>query len=212
MYIYIQTHIYIYTNAHIRTNTPTYTYTYNHTHECLRNKAKMRDLSIYLSIYLSQSFPIFHCFWLNLHTVSILCTERMFLFEVMYGNSSENVVYWFVFTSPTCLAGLTWMVCETGGNLPYSFCFMGCCFPDVFKTTCSIFSSSHLTFSSCDLLTSAHLYQPAKVWMNSRFILSRSDIHMINKPVNSRSRFPDMYIEIFFSEWNIAAQLFVVIY
>ena len=37
---------------------------------------------------------------------------------------------------PTCLI---WMVCVMGGKWPYSCCFVGCCFQELFKIACNIF-------------------------------------------------------------------------
>ena len=36
---------------------------------------------------------------------------------------------------PECLDHLIWMVLEMGGRWPYSCCFVGCCFQDLFNTT-----------------------------------------------------------------------------
>ena len=38
---------------------------------------------------------------------------------------------------PACLVCLTWVVCKMGGKWPYSFCFVGRCFQDFFRTMCS---------------------------------------------------------------------------
>ena len=39
---------------------------------------------------------------------------------------------------PPCLVCWIWMVLEMGGRWPYSCCFVGCCFQDLFITACSI--------------------------------------------------------------------------
>ena len=70
------------------------------------------------------------------------------------------VVYEFVVVSPvgtTCLARLTWIVCEMGGKWSYNFCFVECCFQDLFKTSINIlvyfsplfFSFILLAFMGC---------------------------------------------------------------
>ena len=49
-----------------------------------------------------------------------------------------------------CPAGfvcLTWIVCEREGKWPYSHCFVGCCFQDLFKQQAASLSSPHLAFS-----------------------------------------------------------------
>ena len=39
---------------------------------------------------------------------------------------------------PTYLNHLIWMVLEMGGEWPYSCCFVGCCFQDLFNIAHSI--------------------------------------------------------------------------
>ena len=46
----------------------------------------------------------------------------------------------------TCLACLTWMVCETGDKWLYSCCFVGCCFQDLFKTPYPCVGSIYKSF------------------------------------------------------------------
>ena len=43
------------------------------------------------------------------------------------------------------------MVLEKWGKWPYSCCFVGCCFQDLFNIACSILCSSHQAFSQCVL-------------------------------------------------------------
>ena len=71
---------------------------------------------------------------------------------------------------PTCLVCLIWIVCEMGGRWPYSCCFMGYCFKDLFKTAHNILCSSYLAFSLCFL--SIHMVNPygESIWW----------IHMVN--------------------------------
>ena len=37
-----------------------------------------------------------------------------------------------------CLVRVTWIVFVMGGRWPYSWCFVGCCFQDLFNIACSI--------------------------------------------------------------------------
>ena len=47
-----------------------------------------------------------------------------------------------------CLARVAWMVCEIGSGWSYSSCFVGCCFPDLFKTAfCILVSFPSIFFS-----------------------------------------------------------------
>ena len=39
---------------------------------------------------------------------------------------------------PACLVRLSWIVFMMGGRWPYTWCFVGCCFQDLFKIDCSI--------------------------------------------------------------------------
>ena len=53
----------------------------------------------------------------------------------------ENIVYEFVLTSTAAVPSMScssWLIFEIVGKWPYSCCFVGCCFQDLFKTECSI--------------------------------------------------------------------------
>ena len=71
-----------------------------------------------------------HTEWINL----------IFCWLSNTGESKENIAYAFVFTSPAepSMSCLIWMVCKMGGMWPYSFCFVKCCFQDLFKAACMI--------------------------------------------------------------------------
>ena len=58
-----------------------------------------------------------------------------------------------------CLVCLTWMVIEFGGMWPYSRCFVGCCFQDLFKIACSIPVSFPFCFFSMHFV-SIHVVHP----------------------------------------------------
>ena len=54
---------------------------------------------------------------------------------------------------PACFVRLIWIVLEIGGGWPYSCCFVGCCFQDLFNMTRSIlvqFPSSFFSMLSHD--------------------------------------------------------------
>ena len=69
----------------------------------------------------------------------------------------SSVCPYFFNSVSGCLVCLTtWVVCEIGGSWQYSFCFLRCCFQDLFKTTCSILYSSYLAFTPSVLLKSSY--------------------------------------------------------
>ena len=87
---------------------------------------------------------------------------------------------------PACHIHLTWMVCEMGGKWIYSCCFVGWCFQDMFKTTCSIlvyFFSGLFSIFFVGVHV-VHLYSSIDTdtgWKKSHFILSeRSDLYVID--------------------------------
>ena len=87
---------------------------------------------------------------------------------------------------PLCIVHLIRMVFEMGGSWPYSCCFVGCCFHDLFNIARSIFVQLSSSFFSIHLV-SVHVVHPyssmnmTAAWKRLRFILSnRSDFHMIN--------------------------------
>ena len=60
---------------------------------------------------------------------------------------------------PACLVGLTLIVYVIGGKWPYSCCFAGCCFHDLFNIACSILVMLPSSFFSI-CLVSVHVVQP----------------------------------------------------
>ena len=60
---------------------------------------------------------------------------------------------------PTCLVCLIWMVLEMVGRWPYSCCFMGCCFLDLFNIVCSILKQLPSRIFSIHLV-SVHVVHP----------------------------------------------------
>ena len=77
-----------------------------------------------------------------------------------------------------------------GDKWPYSSCFIGCCFQDVFKTACSIFVLFLCSFlSKCFIkIQVMQLYNSTDnsrdmtaAWKNSYFLLSkRLDFYMVD--------------------------------
>ena len=55
---------------------------------------------------------------------------------------------------------LIWMVCEMGSKWLYSYYFVGCCFYDLFKTTCSILVYFPFRFFSPKYFVSVHVVHP----------------------------------------------------
>ena len=78
------------------------------------------------------------------------------------------------------------MVLEMRGKWPYSCCFVGCCFQDLFNITRSILVRFPSSFFSMRFV-SVHVVHPCSsidttvLWKKSCFISSdRSDFHMID--------------------------------
>ena len=85
---------------------------------------------------------------------------------------------------PACLVRLIWIVFVMCGRWPYSCCFVGCCFQDLFNIARSILASLPSSLFSIRLV-SVHVVHPYSsintiaAWKKLRFILSvRSDFHM----------------------------------
>ena len=54
---------------------------------------------------------------------------------------------------PACPVRLIWMVFEMGGRWPFSYCFVGCCFQDLFKMARSILVQLLSSFFSIRLVS-----------------------------------------------------------
>ena len=87
---------------------------------------------------------------------------------------------------PAGLVCLIWIVLKMGDRWPYSCCFGGCCFQDLFSIAHSILVQFLFSFFSIHLV-SIHMVHPYNridmtgTWKKLRFILSdKSDFHMIN--------------------------------
>ena len=55
----------------------------------------------------------------------------------MCWSPKENFINDFITACPACfvpLTGMVGMVCMLGSKWPYSYCFVRCCFRDLFKT------------------------------------------------------------------------------
>ena len=78
---------------------------------------------------------------------------------------------------PACLVRLIWIVLEMGGRWLYSWCFVRCCFQDVFNIARNILVQFPSSFFSIRLV-SVHVVQPySKIdliaaWKKLHFILS----------------------------------------
>ena len=103
------------------------------------------------------------------------------------GSIGEHCL-WFhpYFSTSVPHVHLIWMGLEMGGRWPYSHCFVGCCFQDLFNIACSILVQFPSSFFFI-YLVSIHVVHPysridmAAAWKKLRFILSdRSDFHMID--------------------------------
>ena len=102
------------------------------------------------------------------------------------GGPQENTNYEFDFTplvGLACLVRLVWMIWEMGGRWPYSCCFVGCCFQDLFSIVRIILGQLLSSFSKCKVSVHVvHLYCSIDMTVALKklhFILSdRSDFHM----------------------------------
>ena len=92
----------------------------------------------------------------------------------------------FLQQCPACLVCLIWMVFVMGVGWPFSCCFGGCCFQDLFNKAFSILMQFPSCFFSIHLVD-VHVVHPysrivmTAAWKKLHFILlDRSDLHMIN--------------------------------
>ena len=98
---------------------------------------------------LLPSISIIHRFWQVFQATFHLCRELLLISSSwlsytcasMWSSSLENIAYEFVFAPPemSCMSCcLIWIDFEMGGRWPYSCCFTGCCFQDLFNIAHSI--------------------------------------------------------------------------
>ena len=104
-----------------------------------------------------------------------------------------------------CLICLTWLVLEIGSKWLYGFCFVGCCFHDLFYITCSIFVQFPSSFFSM-CFVSVHVVHPLSsidttiTWKEFCFIsLDWLDFYMINS----------LLIAVHIFAWHILTSLSV---
>ena len=114
----------------------------------------------------------------------------------------------FLEQRPAYLVHLTWMICEIEWKWPYSSCFVGYCFWDLFKTSRSVFVLFPSRFFSIhfvkdQLVHSLCSTNTATTSKKSRFILPRFRFPCDRYPFKSNSRLPNAYDEIAFSRWDI---------
>ena len=147
--------------------------------------------------YLSPFVSIFHCFWLVFKTTSCVLTKLLYIGSSWLSNTCafvrrgplENLAYEFAFTSPAVshmFVRLIWMVLGMGGKCPYSCCFVGYCFQNLFNIAHSILLQFLSSFFSLRLV-GIHVVHPysridmTTAWKKLRFILSdKFDFHMID--------------------------------
>ena len=101
------------------------------------------------------------------YTTSCVSTEllqigssrRSNTYSSVWRSPQENVAYGPALTSPAYLVRLIWIILEMGDRWPYSFCFVGCCFQDLFNMVRSILAQMPSSFFSKHLV-STHVVQP----------------------------------------------------
>ena len=117
----------------------------------------------------SPLLPIAHRLWQVFRATSRILTELLYV--VLAGRLAFARPYVGVHrctslmnTSlllqqcPACLVRLTWIVFVMGGRWPYSWCFMGCCYEDLFNIArnilmqlpCSFFPSRFVSIQVVD--------------------------------------------------------------
>ena len=117
------------------------------------------SLSLFLSFSLSPSVPVVYHSWQILWTASCVGTD-LIKSSLIIQHAALSCVevhkrmsfmrsYLLLQQCPTCLIGLTWIVCDLTAKWLHRYYFVGCYFQDLFKTA----RSSHLAFSPCVLLT-----------------------------------------------------------
>ena len=98
-----------------------------------------------------------------------------------------QVCPYFSSKCPACLVCLIWMVLEMEKRWPYSSCFVGCCFQDLFITTRSIFvqllsSLFFIRFVSIHMVDSYSNMDTTAAWKKLPFyLLGWSDLHIIDR-------------------------------
>ena len=94
--------------------------------------------------------PIVHRLWQVFRATSRILTELLYVCSSWSSCFARSYVGVHRSTSlmssslllqqcPACLVRLTWKVFVMGGRWPYSWCFEGCCLPDLFNIARSIF-------------------------------------------------------------------------
>ena len=123
---------------------------------------------------LSRHFCLIHCFWQVFSITS--CVHRRLLMNLSL----------LLYQCLVCLVHRIWMVLEMGGRWPYSSCFMGCCFQDLFNILQSILVQFPSSFFLIHLLN-IHVVHPynridtTTAWKKLRFILlDMSDFPIID--------------------------------
>ena len=117
--------------------------------------------------------------------------------------------------SPARLVRLILMVLEMGGRWPYSCCYVGCCFPDLFNIARSILRQLPLSFFSIHfvsvpLVNLYHGIDTTAALKKLRFISSnRSVFHMTDSlliAVHDLAIVLDvgLYKKVFFAFWYYA--------
>ena len=138
------------------------------------------------------SVPISHHSWKALKMASSFCTELMnvsfccLYYPVVSMSRSplENITYEFILTFPTkpSMSCSSWIICEMGDIQPYSQCFEGCSFQDLFRMahiSHQAFFFRH--FIKVLMVLPYNSTAMATAWKKSSFTLSdRSNFHMID--------------------------------
>ena len=69
---------------------------------------------------------------------SLSLSRHPSLFFIVPFRSSVRTVLMHISLCSACIFRLTWIVCVMGGWWPYSYCFVGCCFPNLLRSGPSI--------------------------------------------------------------------------
>ena len=105
---------------------------------------------------------------------TILCPSRVLAGRLTLARQHEGILRktsfmclsLFIQQYPTCLVCLNWIVLELGCKWPYSYCFVGCCFQDLFNITHTILVQFMSIFFSIRFF-SVHVLHPYRSIDNS---------------------------------------------
>ena len=107
-----------------------------------------------------------------------------------------------------CITHLSRRVYEMGGKWPYIRCFVGCCFPDSFKTASLCRFYQTFSFKNFIKVQVVQLYASNELDV---LIHQRSDFHIVNN-VSIVVHVLHVCVDITFSRWNMATEVYELVF